>query len=138
MNNLENFVNVNHCEHAENLISEDLLELAEDQIGLKFGSQLKEYLLKYGYLEYQWVELYGMNYDQELDTDLLEQTLYLHKYYAQTKSLIALESLGNNRYAFVDSNDFVYVCDFNTNSIENQNMKLFDYILKRFQNAAKR
>lgn len=138
MNNLENFVKANHCEHAENLVSEDLLELAQEQIGLKFGSQLKEYLLKYGYLGYQWVELYGMNYDQELDTDLLEQTLYLHKYFALSKSLIALEFLGDNRYALVDSNDSVYICDFNRNSIENQNMKLFDYILKRFENAIKR
>ena len=71
-NELDNFIKNNDCDYSRNIISSEVLKMAEDTIGIKFGNQLSEYLLKYGYLGYKSVELYGMNSNQGLNSDLFE------------------------------------------------------------------
>ena len=87
--NLDTFVRQHDVDHSNSRIDVPTLEQAEKTIGIKFGDELTEYLLKYGYLGFEYVELYGMNARQGLNSDLVTQTQYMHKYYPDTSSLIA-------------------------------------------------
>ena len=51
------------------------------------SSQLREYLLSYGYLASGSVELYGINSRQKMDSDMIRQTRYLHEYSPLHKAL---------------------------------------------------
>lgn len=136
-NELDNFIKNNDCDYSRNIISSEVLKMAEDTIGIKFGNQLSEYLLKYGYLGYKSVELYGMNSNQGLNSDLFEQTMYLHNSFEITKPYIAIDKIQDSVYTLIDSDDNIYVCDLEKNIVRNVNIKLFDYIYKRFEEEMK-
>lgn len=130
---LKEFMSKNNVTSTTRLVSTDVLLEAEKKIGLTFGEQLKEYLLKYGYLRFKFAELYGINSNQNLDSDLIKQTLYLHKYFPETCKYIAIENQGEGDYYIVDSYDNVYEYDSNLKEVVNINQKLFEYIIKRFE-----
>lgn len=136
-NELDIFVKNNECDYTRNIISLEVLKMAEETIGIKFGNQLSEYLLKYGYLGYKSVELYGMNSNQGLNSDLFEQTMYLHNSFEITQPYIAIDKIQNSIYTLIDSNDNIYICDLEKNVIRNVNIKLFEYIFKRFKEEMK-
>lgn len=136
-NELDIFVKNNECDYTRNIISLEVLKMAEETIGIKFGNQLSEYLLKYGYLGYKSVELYGMNSNQGLNSDLFEQTMYLHNSFEITQPYIAIDKIQNSIYTLIDSNDNIYICDLEKNVIRNVNIKLVEYIFKRFKEEMK-
>ena len=136
-NELEIFIKNNECDYTRNIINLEILKTAEQIIGIKFGYQLSEYLLKYGYLGYKSIELYGMNSNQGLNSDLFEQTMYLHNSFEITKPYIVIDKIQDSVYTLIDSNDNIYICDLGKNAIKNVNIKLFDYILKRFEGEMK-
>lgn len=130
--NLEEFIKNNECDYTKNIITEETLKKAEQELELIFGSQLKEYITKYGYLGFESIELYGMNSKQNLESDLCKQTKYLHENFDITKNYIAIQKTNDNIYALVDETDNVYQLNLIQNKIENLNIKLEDYILKIF------
>ena len=132
-NDLEIFIKNNECDYTRNIINLEVLKLAEQTIGIKFGNQLSEYLLKYGYLGYKSVELYGMNANQGLNSNLFEQTMYLHNSFEVTKPYIVIDKIEDNIYTLIDSNDNIYICELINNKIRNINIKLNDYIIRRFE-----
>lgn len=136
-NDLDIFVKNNECDYTRNIISLEVLKMTEETIGIKFGNQLSEYLLKYGYLGYKSVELYGMNSNQGLNSDLFEQTMYLHNSFEITQPYIAIDKIQDSIYTLIDSNDNIYICDLEKNVIRNVNIKLFEYIFKRFKEEMK-
>ena len=136
-NDLDIFVKNNECDYIRNIISLEVLKMTEETIGIKFGNQLSEYLLKYGYLGYKSVELYGMNSNQGLNSDLFEQTMYLHNSFEITQPYIAIDKIQDSIYTLIDSNDNIYICDLEKNVIRNVNIKLFEYIFKRFKEEMK-
>ena len=132
---IRQFISENSVDQCKALINRETLELAEKQIGLSFGEELTEYLLKYGYLGYEYIELYGINANQGLKSDMVTQTEYLHKYFPLTKSFIALENQGEGDYYIVNSKDEVYEYISEQNKLVETGLSLFEYILNRFQNA---
>ena len=64
--NLDTFVIHHNVDHSNSRIDVSMLEQAEKATGTKFGEELAVYLLKYGYLGFEHVELYGMNSRQGL------------------------------------------------------------------------
>ena len=132
---IRQFISENSVDQCNALINSETLELAEKQIGLSFGEELTEYLLKYGYLGYEYIELYGINANQGLKSDMVTQTEYLHKYFPLTKSFIALENQGEGDYYVVNSKDEVYEYISEQNKLLETGLSLFEYILNRFQNA---
>ena len=130
---INKFICKNDVDFAAHLIKKADLELAENELGVKFGPQLTEYLLDYGYLGFESVEFYGMNSRQGLKSDMITQTHYLHKYYAATGPYIAFENYGEGDYMLVDSNDNVFRFISEVNKLIKTDKKLFDYILTRFQ-----
>lgn len=133
--NIKQFVLSNAVDYSNALINEDFLQKVESTIGIKMGQELKEYLLQYGYLGYEFIEFYGVNSRQNLKSDMVTQTLYLHKYFPQTQSYVAIENQGEGDYYLVDSQDIVYEFISENNTLNNTRLKLFDFILSRFQSV---
>ena len=66
---LEQFIEENEVDKTTNLVDESVIAEAEGQLQVTFGTQLKQYILKYGYLGYEYAELYGMNSNENLKSD---------------------------------------------------------------------
>ena len=132
---IKQFISENNVDQSNAPIDVTLLEQAEKEVGVRFGEELTEYLLKYGYLSFEYIELYGMNSRQGLESDMVKQTLYLHKYFPATQTYVALENQGDGDYYLVNSNDEVYEYDSEQNKLINTGTTLYEYILQRFENA---
>ena len=130
---LNEFIEEKDVTCTTRLVDVGVLKEAENLIGVPFGEQLKKYLLEYGYLCYKFSELYGMNSNEMLDSDMVKQTIYIHKYFPETKSLVAIENQGEGDYYLVDSKDCVYEYDSDLKELTETNMTLFEYILNRFE-----
>lgn len=132
---IRKFIEKNDVDMIGSGLDVKLLEEAEQSVGIKFGDELTEYLLRYGYLAFEHVELYGMNIRQGLESDMVKQTLYLHQYYPKTKSFVALENQGDGDYYLVGADDLVVNYNTETGNVVNTGYKLFDYIVDRFETA---
>lgn len=133
---IKDFINNNEVDFSKNKITLSDLNKYETTLKISFGNQLKEYILEYGYLGYSNIEMYGINSNLELESDMIKQTLYLHKYYPNTMKYIALENKGEGDYAVIDSDDYVWeLITENGAKLTNSGLKLFDYILSRFKMA---
>ena len=133
---LEQFIEENEVDKTTNLVDESVIAEAEGQLQVTFGTQLKQYILKYGYLGYEYAELYGMNSNENLKSDLVEQTKYLHKYYPETKNYIAIENQGEGDYYLVDQSDMVFEYDTDMEKMTSIGCTLFEYIVKRFESIS--
>lgn len=131
--NIKQFISENDVDQTNALIDVKMLEQAEKEVGVKFGKELTEYLLKYGYLAFEFVELYGMNSRQGLESDMVKQTRYLHKYFPATLSYVALENQGDGDYYLIDGNDEVYEYLAEQDKLIKTGLKLFAYIIQRFE-----
>ena len=126
------FINNHEVEYTNNLVSErDIIDI-EKELQITFGKELKEYCLKYGYLAYKHIELYGINSRQMSESDMIKQTKYLHKYFSKTADYIALENTGDGNYIMVDSGDNVFEYTSEDDILREKGMKLFEYITNRF------
>lgn len=126
------FVEENDVDFTKNLVNEKELLQLEKSVGVTFGPQLKEYILTYGYLGFMAVEFYGVNSKQKEKSDLITQTLYLHKYFEKTQPYIAFENVGEGKYILLDENDTVYSYSSEQDIIQSLGLELNEYILKRF------
>lgn len=129
---IKEFVEKNNLEKCKNLIKVEQLNNIEKEIKIKFGNELKKYILEYGYLAYEYIELYGINSKQGIESDMVKQTLYLHKYFPKTINYIAVENLGDGNYYIVDNKDNIYKYISEEDKIVDIQLKLFKYIMNRF------
>ena len=131
---IKQFIEENGVLVSSSLISPSEIKNVENLIKVKIGEQMRNYITTYGYLIFEGVELYGITARQHLgDSDLVKQTQYLHDYFPSTKEYIALENQGDGDYYLVDSRDTVYEYISEQNKLTSTGLKLFDYILKRFE-----
>lgn len=119
-------------DYTKNTINQSQISEIENAISVKIGPKLKSYILEYGYLGYEFVELYGVYSNLLLKSDMVTQTQYIHKYFEKTKEYIALENPGEGDYIIVDSSD--NVCEYNSETDKLIDLKkdLFEYIFNRF------
>lgn len=129
------FVENNEVYCTKNTITFDDIKGIEEEIGLSLGYELSQYILKYGYLAYKHIELYGVNSKQKIESDMIKQTKYLHKYFPKTIDYIALGNMGDGDYILVSSDDDVFEYFSEDDQIYNLGMKLFEYIVKIFTEA---
>lgn len=129
---LDEFIQNSDVDYAFNRVSEDFICKIEEKLGVKLGSQLKRYILEYGYLGYKHVELFGVNAYQKFKSDMLAQTIWINDHFKQTTGLIAIEDQGDGDYYLADSSDRMYRFVAANNELTPQNIDLFEYILKRF------
>lgn len=132
---IKQFISANDVDQSNAPVDVTLLEQAEKEVGVRFGEELTEYLLKYGYLGFEYIELYGMNSRQGLESDMVKQTLYLHKYFPATQSYVAIENQGEGDYYLVNCEDSVFEYISEQNKLLNTGMSLYQYILHRFQDV---
>lgn len=130
---LEEFINNNDVDCTKNLINKADIESIVEKMNVSIGDQLKKYILRYGYLGYRHIEFYGMNSKQMNESDMITQTIYLHKYFPKTNCFIAFENIGDGNYAVVSSEDYVFEYSTEENKVYDTGYKLEEYILKRFQ-----
>lgn len=135
MNKLKSFIEKNSVVKSDCLIDLDMLGKFEEHIECKAGTMLKNYLLEYGFLMYGSVELYGITARLGLDSDMIKQTLYLHKYFPLTKGLIALENQGEGDYFLVSDKDRIFEYDSELKELTDTKLEIEDYILQRFNDA---
>lgn len=133
MNQLIDYVASHGVEYSNSLVSDEVIKQAEHEIGIPMGAQLKKYLLDYGYMIYGSIEFYGMTARQGLKSDIVTQTLYMHKYFPKTKDMIALENQGEGDYFLVDKDDKVFEYDSASDELIDLKQNLEQYILKRFE-----
>ena len=132
---LKEFINNNNVDYSYNRVNEQYLPEIENIVGAKIGEQLKDYILQYGYLGYEHIELFGVNNTQKVDSDMIQRTLFLHKRFDVTEGMIAIEDQGDGDYYLVNSEDMVYRFVAGSNELQATNLKLNEYILKRFLSA---
>ena len=130
---LQTFIAEYDVEYSENLIKKKDLIKVSDKIGVQIGKELADYILKYGYLAFEYSELYGINSRQFLKSDMVKQTMYLHSHYPETREYIAIENQGEGDYYLVDKNDYIYEFDVEMNALTPTFVKLYEYILNRFE-----
>ena len=130
---LKQFLENKEVDFTKNLINAEMVKNVEKETGVSFGAELTKYVLEYGYLAYKHVEMYGVNSKQMMESDLVKQTKYLHKYYPKTTDYIALENTGDGYYEIVSSEDEVYEYSSETDALNDSGLKLFEYILERFK-----
>lgn len=129
---LIDFIKNNDVDYSFNRITVDMISGFENKVNVLFGDQLKKYIVEYGYLGYKHVELFGINNNQGINSDMVNKTLHLHEKFDKTRGLVAVEDQGDGDYYLVDSNDMVFRFISVNNELIPQNIGLFEYILKRF------
>lgn len=133
MKKLEEFISNNQVLFTKNLVGEEKIQEIESIIRVVIGPKLKEYILKYGFLCFEYIELYGINSKQGINSDMIKTTLMLHEQYPSTKRMIALENRGDGEYILVDEEDNTYKIDTSIDyNVRPLNKDLFDYIIDRF------
>ena len=133
---IQDLIMEKNIEHTSNLVDNETLLEIENKLGISFGKQLKEYILNYGYLAYKHIEFYGINSIQKADSDMVKQTEYLHKYYSDTKDLVALGNSGDGKYLLASSEDIVFEYYSEGNQMNDTGKLLYEYIIETF-NAIK-
>ena len=132
--NLREFINSHNVDYSYNRVNETFLSKMEGLVGVKIGEQLKNYIINYGYLGYKHIELFGVNNSQGIASDMIKQTLLLHKRFDVTKSLIVIEDQGDGDYYLVDETDMVYHF-LPENNLSATGHSFNEYILRRFMTA---
>ena len=135
---LQTFIAEYDVEYSTNLIKQEDLIKVTDKMGVQIGKELADYILKYGYLAFEYSELYGINSRQFLESDMVKQTIYLNSYYPETREYIAIENQGEGDYYLVDKNDYIYEFDVEMNTLTPTLTKLYEYILNRFESILDR
>lgn len=132
MKKLAAYIEELEVEYCEDRVEAEFVPKIEEMLSMTLGAFLVEYILQYGYLIYGSVELYGITKRQGLDSDMIKQTNYLHKYFDKTRNFIAIENVGEGDYYLVDSADNVFEYDSELDELIDAKMKLEDYLISRF------
>jgi len=135
MNKIENIVKNYNFESLDDdrKISESELFIYEEELGVKFGQQLKEYILKYGYLAYKHIEFDGINANQKLDSDMIRDTKNIRNLSDKLNELVVIENQGDGDYYLVDSNDNMYeFIQDGSLELKKLDIDLCQYIYDRF------
>lgn len=129
MDKLNEYLKTVEFDSSRNLVTEDFIKNLQIELNIPVGNQLKEYILKYGYIGYKFFELYGINSRQGMESDLIKQTRYLHQYFEDTKQYFALANEGDGEYILIDSKDEVFSFDSNAHELFDKDLKLEDFII---------
>lgn len=130
---IHEFICKNDVDFSPHPMKSGDIKQAAEALNVRIGPQLMEYLTEYGYLGFESVEFYGLNARQGMNSDMVKQTQYLHQYFSDTVPFTALENLGEGTYLLVDGDDQVFRCLTEEGRLEPLGEKLFDYILRRFE-----
>jgi len=113
--------------------TEETVKKAEKELGVKFGPQLKNYLMTYGGLSYKFVEFEGLaeNSDRIVTITKNVRSLGLDK-----KFIVVYKIHDEGAYACVDSSDKVYEVEIYAGkvTVKDMKMKFEDYFIHTMRN----
>ena len=92
----------------EQLIDERDILTIENEIGVKIGKQLKDYLLKYGYLGYKHIEFCGISKKLFLNSSMIIETKNIHNREEIFEKYIVVMSIDGHEFYLVDSQDRIF------------------------------
>lgn len=100
-------------ENAEELrvlfpATDELVKAAESAMGVELGPQLRKYVMRYGLILYDGYEVYSMNSRAGISSNMIVETIKMHKTDQNTRDLIVIDYDEEVGGIFVDSNDNVY------------------------------
>lgn len=122
----------NNFDCTTNLVDEDFVETCENELNVKFGPQLKYYILNFGYMAKNYIEFLGINSKQELKSDMVIYTKNLHKDFNITKNYIVFNNPSDSIYILVDKSDKVFKFDSVSEKLSPMNIFLVSYIEEEF------
>lgn len=114
------------CEESELIQAQRILKIP-------FGNGLMEYLRRYGYLGYEYVEFYGVSQKAGMKSNLIRKTEYLHQYFPVTEPYLAFGDFGEGDYYLIDSEDNMFEFWTEEERIRPLNCKIEDFILESFE-----
>lgn len=131
--NIEDIKALDGVKIAKYLPSDATLKQVSEKLSFKMGCYLNEYLSKCGYIEFSFVEIFGVTENKGLSSDMVIKTILLYKNYPQTMSYVALEDKGDGDYILCDERDniFEFIPTFKSDLIP-LNCDLFSYLVGRY------
>lgn len=94
------------------------IESAESALDMKFGKELKAYLLQFGHLACGYVCFTGIGSDLPVYRNIVMKTLELQKRYAWLTGYAAMLDLGGSKWAVCNGRDKVYIADLIAGNFE--------------------
>lgn len=119
---------------SKNPPSQETLVLVGDLLHFRFPKELREYLLKCGFLALSPIELNGINELQKEKSDMVRATLNFQEIFPAVKErYVVLEDRGDGDYILCDESDgmYRYIPSLQKFPVPLE-MKLFEYIQRRF------
>lgn len=129
---LFSFIEKHKVDYSSNRITEDFIPELEKKLGVKVGTQMKDYLLNYGYLGYEYLEFLGINSVQGFESDMVKKTERLYSAHESLRDFLVIEAEEHDSWYIVDSNDRVFRLDLEQRELWPENKDLFAFIWKRF------
>lgn len=111
MSELLKLKNKYNIDYSLNLVDEQFIDEMEKFLCVKIGRELREYILEFGHIEYEYIEFLGVNSLEKMNSDMVKLTVRLHENHEKTKSFVALESIGDSIYTLINADDSVYCYD---------------------------
>ena len=84
---LSEFVDNNEVLYTKNLIGEEDIAGIQEDLGVSLGEELTLYILKYGFLAFKYIELYGIN-SRNYFRNNFRKELFIEKLENEINSLI--------------------------------------------------
>lgn len=128
---LKDYLPLQKLEFSRRRIREGSIPFYENHLNMKFGPQLRDYLLNFGYLAYRNVELLGINKDQNVESDMVVTTKNLRKLCPDLSQLVVIENQGDGDYYLVNEEDRVWRFLLNYAELSDTGMDLNDYVISR-------
>lgn len=122
----------NNFDCTKNLVEENFVEACENELNVKFGKQLKYYILNFGYMAKNYIEFLGINSKQEFKSDMIVYTKNLHKDFNITKNYVVFNNPSDSIYILVDKSDNMYKFDSVEEQLTPLNITLVKYIEEEF------
>ena len=88
-------------------VTDNEIREAERKLNSDFGSEMKEYLLKYGSISYQSVELYGLGFSDQYYLNIVSATEELRAM-GLPIGYFPIYNIGDGHYAVVSAKNRVY------------------------------
>ncbi|MGI6198804.1 MAG: SMI1/KNR4 family protein [Candidatus Cloacimonadaceae bacterium] len=116
-------------------VSDKDIKAAEKQLDIEFGSEMKEFLLKYGSISYKSVELYGLGFTDDYYLNIVAATKELREM-GLPKEYLPIYNIGDGYYAVVSESDEVYEWAYHEDKIDRKIAKsLSDFIVRLIKAA---
>ncbi len=111
-------------------VKDEVIQRYADELGVSFGQEFKEYIKRFGCISIGSLEFYGICGDNDKIPSAIHATKMMRKHIPTlSKDLIVFYEVGDGSFYCIDSQDEVYLCEFDKCS--KYNMKFEQFILKQ-------